>query len=125
MTDQELIAVLRTRVAYHEREAERCRRMLALAEDDGPGTPAPARGPRAGKREAGSGKRAGKGGRVSSAPRPTQAKGAGGRLPPEQHPKYGEARKLSEGGMTLPAVAAAVGLPLTTVRNWRARGGWK
>jgi uncharacterized protein YjcR len=62
---------------------------------------------------------------VSNAPRPTQAKRAGGRRPPTEHPQYAKARALSEEGMKLPQVAAAVGLPLTTVRNWRARGGWK
>ena len=34
MTDAELIQSLRTAIAYHETQAERYRRMLAIAEDD-------------------------------------------------------------------------------------------
>lgn len=107
MTDADLISTLRTRLAYHETEAERCRRMLAIAEDDGP---------------------------VRAGRKPAKAKGSGEqrrppsggkRLKPQDHPKYADAKRLSEGGMKLPQVAAEVGLPLTTLRNWRNRCEWK
>lgn len=39
MNDADLIATLRARLVYHETEADRCRRMLAIAEDDA--VPAP------------------------------------------------------------------------------------
>lgn len=108
MTDAELIAQLRAALDYHEGQAERYRKMLAIAED-GAGTPEPPKAKRSGEQRR----------------PPSRRPGAAVRLPPEQHPKYGEARKLSEGGMKLTEVATAIGLPLTTLRNWRARGKWK
>lgn len=36
MTDAEIVSALKTRIAYHETEAERCRKALAVFEADGP-----------------------------------------------------------------------------------------
>lgn len=44
------------------------------------------------------------------------------RLPFDQRPEYPEAKRLFESGQKLEAVCAKVGLPRTTLANWRARG---
>lgn len=96
MTDADLIAQLRTALAYHETQAARYRKMLAIAEEDGP------------LLKATKAKRSGEQRRPPSR----------GKRGPKDPEAVAEAKRLQAGGHTTRVIAEKLGVKYKTVWQW-------